>query len=297
MEISVLIVNYNTKELTLNCIRSIYQYTHNLEFEVIVIDNDSHDGSREAILEAFTCVKVINSGSNLGFGRANNLGAKHAVGRYLFFLNSDTVLIENSLKILLNHYQEIEKNHKTGIIGAILVDSTNNVTSSGGGLPNVWSHILLNIKKLFGFLSSNSVFDSNIQLHPVGMVSGADMLIKKAVFDSVDGFDDNIFLYYEDTDLNKRLTDLGYCHFIDTTTKIIHFEGGSAKMSHWKRSVIHESQNYFFKKYSNKLTYTVYLIYQIAFSLYSLKNKDFSFRDNIDFLKKNLKALINAEMK
>lgn len=293
MEISVLIVNYNTKELTLNCIRSIYQYTHNLEFEVIVIDNDSHDGSREAILEAFTCVKVINSGSNLGFGRANNLGAKHAVGRYLFFLNSDTVLIENSLKILLNHYQEIEKNHKTGIIGAILVDSTNNVTSSGGGLPNVWSHISSNLRKLVeSSYKNNDIFDSSVKFYQVGMVSGADMLIKKEVFDSVDGFDDNIFLYYEDTDLNKRLTDLGYLHYIDTSTRIIHFEGGSASMSPWKRMVIHESQNYFFKKHSSLPSYYAYLLYQLTFSVFSFSKKEFSFEENLEFLKRNLKAFI-----
>lgn len=299
MQVSIIIVNYNTRELTINCIESIYKYTEEIEFEIIVVDNASSDESILAITEKFPQVNIIEAGSNLGFGRANNLGVKNALGEYLFFLNSDTVLIENSVEILLRHYKYFEStNQKIGILGAILIDSTGKVASLGGDLPTAISHIYINFKKLASkTYNTGKKIDTKKKIYQVGMVSGADMFIRRETFERIQGFDKEIFLYYEDTDLNKRLKDLGYYHFIDTTTKIVHFEGGSAKMSHWKRSVIHESQNYFFKKHSNKLTYTVYLIYQIAFSLFSLKNRDFTFRDNIDFLKKNLKALKNIGIK
>ena len=98
--VSIIIVNYNTKQLTLNCLKSIYEYTKDIDFEIIVVDNASSDGSVEAIRESFPIVNVIGSNENLGFGRANNLGAKYAQGKYLFLLNSDTLLIENSIKKL-----------------------------------------------------------------------------------------------------------------------------------------------------------------------------------------------------
>ena len=90
MDVSIIIINYKTEELTVNCLESIKQKTNGINYEVIVIDNDSQDASIDNIMKAHPWAKYIKSSENLGFGKANNLAAKEAVGKYVFFLNSDT---------------------------------------------------------------------------------------------------------------------------------------------------------------------------------------------------------------
>ena len=106
----------------MDCIRSIYKYTKDIDFEVIVVDNASSDNSVEAIRESFPIVNVIEPKENLGFGRANNLGAKYAQGEYLFLLNSDTLLIENSIKKLYDFYTENQEKLHIGVLGCTFVD-------------------------------------------------------------------------------------------------------------------------------------------------------------------------------
>ena len=124
--VSIIIVNYNTKELTLNCIGSIIEFTINLRYEIIVVDNSSCDGSCEAI--------IVESNTNLGFGKANNLGAKYANGEFLFFLNSDCLLIENTIK-KMHDYFEINKNTNIGAIGCILLDKEKKINTSYQRFP------------------------------------------------------------------------------------------------------------------------------------------------------------------
>ena len=100
VDVSIIIVSYNTAELLENCINSIVEKTQNISYEVIVVDNDSCDNSISLLYEKFDWVKVIVSKKNLGFGRANNLGIEVASGRNILFLNSDTILINNAIKIL-----------------------------------------------------------------------------------------------------------------------------------------------------------------------------------------------------
>lgn len=101
MDVSIIIVNYNTKELTRNCLRSIFDQTKDVDFEVIVSDNGSTDGSIEMIRAEFPQVILIENNANLGFGAANNRGLKIARGKYVFYLNSDTVLLNNAVKLFL----------------------------------------------------------------------------------------------------------------------------------------------------------------------------------------------------
>lgn len=109
MDVSVIIVNYNTKQITLNCLESIFEHTKGIEFEVILVDNASSDGSVEAIEEYYPMVQVIKSEVNLGFGRANNLGVQMAKGEYLFLLNSDTLLLNNAISIFLYFFRYYQK--------------------------------------------------------------------------------------------------------------------------------------------------------------------------------------------
>ena len=121
MDVSIIIVNYKTPELVVECIRSIREKTTGISYEIIIVDNDSKDNSLEIFsTELDEDIKVVVANENLGFGKANNLGAQHATGKYLFLLNSDTLLINNAIQIL---YQYIEKNNHIGVVGGNLFTS------------------------------------------------------------------------------------------------------------------------------------------------------------------------------
>ena len=106
-DVSIIIVNYNTKQLLADCLKSIYEQTNNIDFEVIVSDNGSVDGSIEMLKRDFSQVILIENNANLGFGAANNRGLEVAKGKYIFYLNSDTVLLNNAVKIFFD-YLEIQ---------------------------------------------------------------------------------------------------------------------------------------------------------------------------------------------
>jgi GT2 family glycosyltransferase len=140
LNISIIIVSFNTKELLSQCIKSIFKHTKGINFEIIVVDNASTDGSQQLIKSDFPKVILIESEINIGFGRANNLGAKHASGDYLFFLNSDTLLIENSIKILKDFiYSESDPN--LAVVGCKLLDKNKNPHISYGNFPSIYQEI------------------------------------------------------------------------------------------------------------------------------------------------------------
>lgn len=294
MQVSIIIVSYNTKDLTLNCIKSIYQHTKNIEFEIIVVDNASSDGSIQAIEEQFPQVILIEAGDNIGFGRANNLGAKSATGEFLFLLNSDTLLIENSLKKLMDCFLTYSQKEKIGVLGAILIDENSNVINTAGHFPRVWKFIANYTGLLVGINFENSTYkliSFQDSITEVDMISGADMFLTRETFNIVKGFDEKFFLYYEETDLQKRLHLNGYKNFITNTTKIIHLEGGSSRMNNWKRIIIQESQNYYFRK-NDKLWFPVYVIFQFPYMVKKLSERNYTLKERIEFCRNNLRSLI-----
>ena len=130
MDVSIIIVNYNTLGLTSDCIESIVDKTSDLEYEIILVDNASTDSSK-AVFPQDPRVRYIYSDRNLGFGRANNLGIREATGRYLFFLNSDTILLNNAVKYFFD-FCEKNPEHKIGALGAVLKDrNLRNIHSYG----------------------------------------------------------------------------------------------------------------------------------------------------------------------
>ena len=137
MDVSIIIVNYNTKQLLKNCLNSIYKYTDSLDFEIIVGDNGSKDGSVEMVVQEFEGVIIVDTKENLGFGKGNNRGVERASGEYVFLLNSDTLLIENSIFKLYEFFKINEKKLKIGALGCKLVDEKLNIMNSGGGFPKV----------------------------------------------------------------------------------------------------------------------------------------------------------------
>lgn len=240
MDVSIIIVNYNTKELLTNCLHSIYENTKDIEFEIIVSDNGSTDGSIEMIYKQFPNVIVIENGENLGFGKANNNAIKIAKGKYIFFLNSDTVLFNNSVKIFFDYWENNKDKNKIGALGANLLDEENKTTYSYGTFPSyglsikqlltqgIGNFILsiffifkIEVPKIFFTKKSLCYFFGNVDY-----ITGADLFI----LNNDDAkFDESFFLYFEETDLQKRLAKKSKERIIIEGPLIQHLCGGSIK--------------------------------------------------------------------
>ncbi len=231
MDVSVIIVNYNTKKLLQNCIQSVIEKTHDIQYEIIVVDNASIDGSSEMIESFFPTVKLIAEKNNLGFGRANNVAAKIAQGTYLFLLNSDTLLLNNAIKILvdfLNHHAN------AGICGSQLFNQDLSPATSFQRLPS----LIAEWKVCFApFLlqKKQPIYSSPTK---VGFISGADIMIRKTLFDELQGFDPHFFLYFEETELTYRVKQLKYLVWFVPDAHIIHFgeqsgEPNAQKIDKW----------------------------------------------------------------
>lgn len=229
VKVSIILVSYNTRELTIQTIHSIYANTVGVDFEIILVDNNSSDNTVSAVKETFSGVTCIENDVNAGFGSANNLGASYAKGEYLFLLNTDTILISNAVKILTD-YMDLDSSKDVVAAGANLYDANKcPATSYSKIFPGIlfainefMFNILHHIKKY------NCCFNySNSPLKLRGTISGADSMIRRECFNKVGGFDETFFLYYEETDLFYRLIKNGSCVASIPDAKIIHLEGGS----------------------------------------------------------------------
>lgn len=238
VDISVIIVNYNVKELLENCINSVFAAAKNLSIEIIVVDNNSFDGSTEFIKQKFCGkknVKIIESYINLGFGKANNLGVKNASGKYLLILNPDTILQENTLEKTIRFY---ESDEQTGIVTCKLILPNGKLDlacrRSFPTLP-VAMYRILGLSKVFPrskiFGKYNLTFLDENSTSEVDAVCGAFLFIRKDIYNEVNGFDENYFMYGEDLDICYQVKKAGYKIFYYPGTSIIHYKGESTKKS------------------------------------------------------------------
>lgn len=289
--ISIIIVNYNTMQLTINCIESIYNYTKNVDFEIIVVDNASSDNSVSQILERFPYVKVIQATENLGFGRANNLGVSAAKGEYLFLLNSDTIFVENSLLKILDFFSKNEKKLNIGVLGCLMIDESNEVNGFGGTFPTIKSfnqEIIKGFPIIGRFIEIKEThYNLNQEYFEIEYVLGADMFMRKSLFNAVAGFDPNYFMYYEESDLQLTVSRAQYKNYIFTGTRIIHLEGGSftekKKVSNVKRIIVHTSRIYYAKKNFPK-EYYKFKILDISKLLLNIFNFKYKITENIKYI-------------
>lgn len=246
ISVSVIIVNYNTRLLLEQCLRSIYAKTSGIGFEVIVVDNGSSDGSQAAIESKFKDLIWINSGGNIGFGRANNLGVSRAKGKYLFLLNSDTLLLNNAIKLFYD-YMQGHSAESIGVVGCWLLDGRGGQNISSVYFPSPRSELAEFLRSVF----SRKKKHQGLELDVDG-VNGADMFIEASVFDRFSGFDPNIFMYYEETDLQFRMNAQGYISRLIDGPSIVHLDGGSfdVKGLSYRRFVISQtSYNYYMHKH------------------------------------------------
>ena len=236
-DVSIIIVNYNTKELVRNCLESIFEHTKNISFEVIVSDNGSKDGSIEMIKAEFPQVILIENSENLGFGAANNRGLKIAKGKYVFYLNSDTVLLNNAVKIFFEYFEKNGEREKIGALGCNLTDKNFTTTHSFASFPNPKSilffyamrNIKFDIKRLLHFFNFDYTKYKKKLVYQeyfgkVDYITGADLFLLNN--DRAE-FDERYFLYSEEVQLEYNLAKKGLNRLIIDGPKIMHLQGMS----------------------------------------------------------------------
>ncbi len=263
-EVSIIIVSYNTADITLECIKSVYEKTQGVDFEVIVVDNNSQDGSAAAIEEAFPLVKVIKCTENLGFGRANNLGMKDLNSKYILLLNPDTVLKNNAVKILFDFMQE---NPSAGAAGGMLYDIEGRRTHSFGRLPLMKDKLALTfLPHIFLSKDMRNKFDldSLNENRETGYITGADLMLRRSILEKTGVFDPDFFLYYEETEFQFRIKKAGYKIYIVPEAEIIHLEGKSLNKKS-RREESYKSEYLYYKK-CYKLT--KFSLFKLAFFIY-----------------------------
>ena len=225
-DISIIIVNYKVKEYIIPCIESIYKHTSkSLRYEILVIDNNSNDGSIDAIKSQFSEVKIYENTENIGFSKAVNQGAKTAIGKYIFILNPDTKLIEDSISILFTF---LEKNETVAVVGPAIVTESGIKQQSYWKEPTLINTILsiyhldfLNYKKNY----RNEIGDKTIL---VDSISGGAFFVQKDVFQNLNGYHPNLF-WMEDIDFCTKVRKLDNKIIYYPETKIIHYGGKSAE--------------------------------------------------------------------
>jgi GT2 family glycosyltransferase len=282
MDVSIIIVNYNTSKILCDCLQSIFLYTVDLEYEIIVVDNASKDDSVIMVSQLFPKVKIIVSSENIGFGRANNLGVKYAIGKYLLLLNPDTILKNNAIRVFFN-YMEQHSNESIGAIGGWLLDNNGKVNVSFGYFPSFQVELYYLRDK---FLQKERVSNIKEELE-VDFVMGADLFIRKSVFDDLKGFDPNFFMYYEETDLQFRMKNKALKRLIIPGTNIVHLEGGSfnEKAKNFSRFMISQkSRKYYMKKYFFGFSYLSYYLISL-FNKFEIFRYNWTFKQKIIFYK------------
>lgn len=240
MDVSIIIVNYNTKELTKNCLQSIYQQTKDVEFEVIVSDNGSADGSVGMIKDLFPSVVLVENNANLGFGAANNRGLEVAKGKYVLYLNSDTVLLNNAVKIFFDYFEAFGEKESLGVLGGSLYSPEMLYIGCGGKFMGI-NHELkvafidfLRIQKNSFFPKKNAFKSSNKanEFSPyrgvIDYVYGCDMFLKN---DQMAKFDERFFMYREEEDLQLQIFRANKKAYILDEPKIIHYDGASSRIN------------------------------------------------------------------
>jgi N-acetylglucosaminyl-diphospho-decaprenol L-rhamnosyltransferase len=255
MVFSVIIVNYRVRYFLELCLYSVSRALADIEAEIIVVDNQSGDGSLEALEPLFPAVQFIANEENTGFAVANNQGLRRARGEYVLFLNPDTILPEDYARICLDFLRD---KPGAGGLGVRMIDGSGRfLKESRRGFPSPWVAFcrLSGLSALFprsrhfaayylGHLPENGS-------HPAPVLSGACLLIRRSVLDIVGGFDERFFMYAEDIDLSFRIEQAGYQNYYTSGTAVIHFKGESTQKDSRYIREFYKAMSLFRRKHFN----------------------------------------------
>ena len=269
MDVSLIIINYNTKFITKECIDSIAVHTKDVIYEIILVDNASSDGSKE-FFSNDNRIRYIYLNRNVGFGKANNVGYKYSTGDYIFFLNSDTILCNNAVGIFFNAMQNLGNN--IACIGCMLKTVDGYIGYSYGDFISLRS-LFLTIFRRITF--RRSLYGKTVKgSYPfeVQVVLGADMFVRRSAINLNHGniFDDIYFMYQEENDFQKQLHKVGLKSMIVNGPDIVHLGGASNSDGPFNIAMIRSTFMYV-KKWYGKFYYYVYrILYCILYTLFFL---------------------------
>lgn len=229
--LTIVIVSYNTREMTLDCLRSVIAETKQTDFEIIVVDNESHDGSAESIAEEFPQISLIRAGKNLGFAAANNLAVSQTHSDYILLLNPDTVILDNAIDKLMACAAVHPKARIWG--GRTLFGNRNLDPTSCWRRMTLWS-LFCHTAGLNSAFPNSPIFNSEAyggwrrdSLREVDIVCGCFLLIERSLWEKLGGFDKAYFMYGEEADLCLRAEHFGASPMITPDATIIHYGGAS----------------------------------------------------------------------
>ncbi|MFZ5516441.1 MAG: glycosyltransferase family 2 protein [Candidatus Zhuqueibacterota bacterium] len=286
-ELSIIIVNWNTRDLLKECVQSIYKETKGISYEIFVVDNASADGSAALIERQFPDVRLIRNEENLGYGRASNQALKFYQGEYVLFLNPDTQIQRNAIVTLVNFMKE---NPGVGMTGPKTIHPDGTIQVSWAKFPclstvftnNVSLNTAVSIFGVFGKLLKNNVryTDSGLSVTDVthcmkvDYLLGEFLLTKKSILETVGGFPDDIFMYEEETDLCYRIHQQGWEIWFVPDAQIIHHEKKSIRQipNHIEKEVdwFIAGRSRFYRKYYGKVKLVFFHVFNFVNSLCKL---------------------------
>jgi hypothetical protein len=266
IDLSIIIINWNSVNYLTKCLETIYANTKGIDFEVIVVDNASFDGSGEFLAVRYPEIKFIQNKINQGFGNANNMGVNHSNGKYILFLNPDTEILGPSLITLLEF---LKANPKAGAVGGRLFNTDGSLqTTSVQSFPTIMNQMLATdylIRRFPGWemWGVRPLFLDTGGPQPVQVVTGACLMVERNIFESVGMFSREYFMYGEDMDLCFKLYKAGRINYYIGYAHILHHGGKSADQASFSQfNTVHkrESIRIFLKKFKGPYVATLFTL-------------------------------------
>jgi N-acetylglucosaminyl-diphospho-decaprenol L-rhamnosyltransferase len=259
MDLSIVIVNWNSVGFLRKCLASVYANTQDVSFEVIVIDNASFDGCEEMIQNEFPLVRFIQSQVNLGFARANNLASEQTTGKVILFLNPDAEVIGLALQCMVACLELLPD---AGAVGPTLLNTDGSIqTSCIQSFPSILNQTLDSdyLRAAFpkwSLWGNRALFEESSQSAVVEGISGACLMIRESIFEDVGRFSSDYFMYGEDMDLCYRVQKAGWKNYYVGQSKVIHHGGqstASRSEKHFSSVVMRESLLCFMRSHHGRL--------------------------------------------
>lgn len=271
--LSIIIVNWKTKLFLEKCLKSVFNQTKNISFEIFVVDNGSNDGSIKMIKNNFPQVHLIANKKNLGFAKANNQAIKKSRGDYILLLNPDTIILDKAIEKCLGF---IKTKPKIGILGCQILNPDRTIQFSCRRFPTLLSQIII-LLKIHNFFPNLEpirkyyMFDFDHQKEKiVDQVMGAFFLVKKDVFDKTGLLDEKYWIWFEEVDFCKRAKRAGFLTYFYPKASIIHHKAVSFNqmLGIKKQFRLNNSMLYYFKKFHSPLSVAIILfLYPISMFL------------------------------